>query len=256
MGTYVFDQGWQQERRRHEGMARLWDAGTFDLLDRLRVGPGWRCAEIGAGAGSVSRRLAERVGPHGHVLATDVDPRLLKDIDASNVEVRAVDVLADELPAASFDLVYARLVVEHVGLGALPRMLLGLRPGGLLVLEDYDFALSVTYPPSDVAERVNGAVLDLMSKAGFDPFFGRKAAAELTAAGLRDVEAEGRAPVVRGGAPDTDFARLSLLALRGALLDAGAISEADCAAALARLDDPGAFFVGPLMVAAWGRTPA
>jgi SAM-dependent methyltransferase len=255
MSTYVFDQGWQEERQRHEGMALLWDVGTFNLLHRLGVEPGWRCAEIGAGAGSVSRWLAARVGPEGHVLATDVDPRLLEDIDAPNVEVRALDVLADELPAASFDLVYARLVVEHIGVGALRGMLPALRPGGLLVIEDYDFGLFAPHPANDVAARVTGAILDLMSSAGMDPFFGRKAAPELIAAGLLDVEAEGRARVIRGGTPETRFFLLTFLTLRAALLDAGAISEADCAAMLASLDDPEAFSAGPLMVAAWGRTP-
>jgi ubiquinone/menaquinone biosynthesis C-methylase UbiE len=105
MTTYVFDQAWRDERRRHEGMSRLWDAGTFELLARLGVGPAWRCVEIGAGAGSVSRWLAERVGPGGHVLATDLDPRMLEVIDEPNFEVRALDVLAGELPVARFDLV-------------------------------------------------------------------------------------------------------------------------------------------------------
>jgi SAM-dependent methyltransferase len=256
MSTYVFDQAWRDERRRHEGMSRLWDAGTFELLARLGVGPGWRCAEIGAGAGSVSRWLAARVGPEGHVLATDLDPRMLEDVVEPNIEVRALDVLAGELPAAGFDLVYARLLVEHVGVGALHRMLPALRPGGLLVIEDYDCALLVSHLPDDVEERVNGAILDVMSRVGFDPYFGRKAAAELIAVGLTDVGAEGRACVVRGGTADVDFARLTLLALRPAMLEAGSVSDADCDATLARYDDPAWFRVGPLMVAAWGRKPA
>jgi SAM-dependent methyltransferase len=190
------------------------------------------------------------------VLATDLDPRLLEDIDVPNVEVRALDVLADELPARSFDLVYARLLVAHVGVGALRRMLSALRSGGLLVIEDYDNALYVTHPPNDAEERALGAILDLMSKSGVDPFFGRKAAAELAAAGLTDVGAEGRARVVRGGTPDVEFQRLTLLVLRAALLEAGSLSEADCDAALESYDDPASFRVGPLMVAAWGRAPA
>ena len=250
---YVFDQAWQEERRRHEGMARLWDAGTFELLERLGVGAGWRCVEIGAGAGSVSRWLAARVGAQGHVLATDLDPRLLEGIDEPNLDVRALDVLADELPAAGFDLVYARLLVEHVGARALNRMLPALRPGGLLVIEDYDHSLLSTYPETDGEHRVTDAILGLMRTSGFDPFFGCKAAAELMRAGLVDVAAEGRARVVRGGTPDVDFHRLTLLALRSALLEAGLLSEADCAASLARYDDPAWFRTGPLMVAAWGR---
>ena len=252
---YVFDQTWQEERRRHEGMARLWDAGTFELLARLGVSEGWRCAEVGAGIGSVSRWLAGRVGPGGYVLASDVDPRLLEEIDAPNVEVRAFDVLADDLPPSSFDLVYARLLVAHVGAQAIRPMLAGLRPGGLLVIEDYDNSLDVSYPASEVFQRVMAALFDVVSDAGVDPYFGRKAPAELIAAGLTDVAAQGGARVVRGGTRDCDFQRLTLLALRTAMLSAGSVSETDFDAALAKFDDPGWFRIGPLMVAAWGRAP-
>jgi SAM-dependent methyltransferase len=190
------------------------------------------------------------------VLATDVDPRLLEDIDAPNVEVRALDVLADELPARSFDLAYARLLVEHVGVRAIRAMLAALRPGGLLVIEDYDFALYATHPANEGEERRVAAILELMSRAGFDPYFGRKAAAELTAAGLIDVGAEGRARVVRGGSSDVEFSRLTVLALRARLVETGLLSDADCDAALECYDDPASFRVGPLMVAAWGRAGA
>jgi ubiquinone/menaquinone biosynthesis C-methylase UbiE len=37
------------------------------------VQPGWRCLEVGAGRGSMAVWLAQRVGPSGHVVATDVD---------------------------------------------------------------------------------------------------------------------------------------------------------------------------------------
>ena len=45
---------------------------TTGRLDRLAVDRGWRCVEIGAGDDSVARWLAGRVGPTGHVVATDI----------------------------------------------------------------------------------------------------------------------------------------------------------------------------------------
>ncbi len=62
MGTYTYDQAWQDERERLAGIERLWDEGTFALLERLGVGPGSRVAEVGAGGGSVVEWLSERVG--------------------------------------------------------------------------------------------------------------------------------------------------------------------------------------------------
>ncbi len=39
VGTYTYDQAWQDERERLAGIERLWDEGTFALLERLGVGP-------------------------------------------------------------------------------------------------------------------------------------------------------------------------------------------------------------------------
>lgn len=112
---YVFDQRWQEERQRLEGIEALWDAGSAAALERAGVAAGWSCVEVGAGGGSMVEWLAERVGPDGHVLATDVDTRFLEAIERDNVTVAESDILSDDLPGAPFDLVYSRLVVEHLG---------------------------------------------------------------------------------------------------------------------------------------------
>ena len=44
-------------------------------LDRLGIGPGWRCVDVGAGGGDVAVALAEIVGRQGRVHAVDSDPR-------------------------------------------------------------------------------------------------------------------------------------------------------------------------------------
>jgi hypothetical protein len=38
VGTYTYDQAWKDERERLAGIERLWDEGTFALLERLGVG--------------------------------------------------------------------------------------------------------------------------------------------------------------------------------------------------------------------------
>ncbi|WP_399145511.1 hypothetical protein [Streptomyces sp. MK7] len=58
-------------REHHDTLAALFDATTFRHLDRLCVAAGWRCWEVGAGAATVPAWLVRRVGPEGHVLATD-----------------------------------------------------------------------------------------------------------------------------------------------------------------------------------------
>ena len=256
MAQYVYDQGWERERERLLGMARLWNDGTFALLERVGVGAGWRCLEVGAGAGTVSEWLAKRVGPSGRVVAADLDPRYLEPLAGGPLEVVRLDIMADDVERGAFDLVYARLVAEHLGPEAVRRMAAAVAPGGWLMLEDYEFSGVTGYPPNADLDRSRIATIELMSRSGFDPHFGRRLVSELRAAGLRDVQAEGRVRVFPGGTPDTAFMRLSTEQLRARLVASGAIDEGTVERALATYHDPEHTFVSPTMIAAWGRAMA
>jgi SAM-dependent methyltransferase len=146
MGTYVYDPAWQEERERLAGIERLWDKGTTSLLERLGVGAGSQVAEVAAGGGSTVDWLADRAGPSGRVLATDVYLKFIEPLAGGPVEVREHDILDSPLPEGEFDLVHTRLLVEHVGTGALPNLLAGVRPGGLLLVEEYDMGCRGAYP--------------------------------------------------------------------------------------------------------------
>jgi SAM-dependent methyltransferase len=253
MATYTYDQAWEAERERLAGIERLWDEGTFALLERLGVGPGSAVAEVGAGGGSVVEWLADRVGPGGRVLATDLYPKHFEHLARGPVEVRQHDITAEPLPAGEFDLVHARLLVEHIGFGALPTMCAGLRPGGVLLLEDYDMTCRGFDPEHPDADRAVEAVVGLMVSFGFDHACGRKLPRALEAAGLVDVTAEGRVRVVRSGTPETAFFRLSVASVRQQLVASGRVADAEVDAALQAMEEPGRTLLSPLMVACWGR---
>jgi tRNA A58 N-methylase Trm61 len=68
------------------------------------VTAGWRCLEVGAGGGSVARRLGERVGATGSVLALDLDTTYLADLPP-HITVRRHDLTREQLPHGEFDLV-------------------------------------------------------------------------------------------------------------------------------------------------------
>jgi SAM-dependent methyltransferase len=252
---YAYDQSFAEERERLAGIERLWDPGTQAVMRRLGIRSGWRCLEVGAGGGAMVEWMADQVGPAGSVLATDVYTRFLEAIDRPNVEVREHDILAGG-PLGAFDLVYARLVVEHLGSQALQRMTAAVRPGGLLLLEDYDWEAATTYPPQPEFDKVRETVLALMAEMGFEPNFGRRLPAELEAAGLENVEAEGRVRLIRGGMPETSFFRLSLDSLSGALLERGLLTEAEMEHARVGLADPSNTYLTPILVSAWGRAPS
>jgi ubiquinone/menaquinone biosynthesis C-methylase UbiE len=108
---------------------------------QLGIRQGWRCLEVGCGAGGIALWLADQVGTAGHVLATDLDTRFLHGHGRANLDVLTHDIVTDQLDDAAFDLVHARAVLEHVPArhGALARMVSALKPGGWLLVEDVDF---------------------------------------------------------------------------------------------------------------------
>ena len=90
---------------------------TEQMLDLARVRTGSRVLDVAAGAGEQTLRAAHRVGPSGHVLATDISPAILKcaavtarEAGLSQVATRELDGEAlDALPAESFDAVISRV---------------------------------------------------------------------------------------------------------------------------------------------------
>ena len=89
MAQYAFDQPWEEERQRLVLLEEAHDPVTIRQLEAVEVGKGWRCAEVGAGAGSIARWLAERVGATGRVIALDLDTRFLDAASYTNLRCAA-----------------------------------------------------------------------------------------------------------------------------------------------------------------------
>ena len=83
---------------RFSGLETTFDPSTIRVLTGVGVTDGWACWEIGAGGGSIARWLADRVGPTGRVLATDIDPRFILPSQLSHLEVACHGVTADAIP--------------------------------------------------------------------------------------------------------------------------------------------------------------
>src|SRR5580693_1313890 len=197
---YVYDQSFAEERTRLRGIESLWDPGTQALFDELGVGPGWRCLEVGAGGGSLLHWMS---GRGASVVAMDIDTRFIEALAGDAIEVRRVDIRTEELPQGEFDLVHARLVLEHLAdrRQILDRLAATLRPGGWMVIEDYDWTAFGFEDADPQSEHVTEAVLTFMAQGGFDPRYGRRVVADMAAAGLSDVRGEGRALVIDSHSP-------------------------------------------------------
>lgn len=235
--TYMFDQRREEERRRLELFELVHDPASTRRLERTGVGAGWRCLEVGAGRGSIARWLARRVGPDGSVLAIELEPKLLDDVNEPRVEVRGADVREIELGASSFDLIHARAVLEHMPhrAPALARMVSWLAPGGWLVVEEVDWFGRA------VAEPAWSALMSAYFRAtpSIDSACGRELVHELAAAGLEVIDADADLDAIAGGTQVAAWYRETYVALKDAVRRVGGTAgDAEIDRQLARLDDP------------------
>jgi SAM-dependent methyltransferase len=258
--AYAFDNAHELQRERLQALEAALDAGTIRVLQGCGIQPGWRCLEVGAGGGSIADWMCEQVGPDGGVLATDLDTTVLQARSRANLDIRVHDVLADDLPRASFDLVHMRLLLAWLPerRAVLERVLRALKPGGWIVVEELDFASCATAqapdPRSrDAFERVLAAHLDVLrERSGFDSRYGRRLPADMRDAGIDDVGCEGRVSLWGDGNAGMRVWRLTFLQLRAAMLAAGTPADA-VDRAIELCEEPGMSCLSPLVMAGWGR---
>src|SRR5690348_7813673 len=259
MTAYALDQAWHAERDRLDSLTSLYDPRSLELCERLGLREGWHCIDVGAGTGSLARRLAERVGPSGSVVALDVDTRFLEPYATERLHVVAADVTAEPLPEGRFDLVHARLVLVHLPARdeVLSSLAAALRPGGWLLVEDFDWSTAgLVDPPSDTHARVVAACRTLFARYGYEPEYGRRLPRRLEAAGLVGIGSRAEAVQVRAdaerGLPQWD---LLVDQLTPGLLSLGLVDAAELERCHALMRDGETVCFAPLMVSAYGRRP-
>lgn len=100
---------------------RWYGEATRQMLDLARIQPGQRILDIAAGAGEPAVSAAERVGPGGYVLATDISEGIVelarqvaRERGLRQIETRAMDGEKLDLPDASFDAVLCRLGLMYM----------------------------------------------------------------------------------------------------------------------------------------------
>ena len=116
------------------------------MLDALKIPKGATVADVGAGAGYHSIRLAQRVGPTGVVLASDLQPEMLQMLQRNARQARVTNIksvratqLDTKLPQGAVDLI---LMVDVYHECSDPEITLkglfsALKPKGRLVLVEF-----------------------------------------------------------------------------------------------------------------------
>ena len=168
-------------------------------LDRLGLGEGWRCVDVGAGGGDVTVALAELVGRSGRVYAVDSDPASRDEVAraaATRAQVIAVTQAGEDLLLPEpVDLAFCRFLLLHVldPVVVLGRMGASVRPGGWVVAQE----------PITSAGRIGGRPLSM--PAARHPDVGAWLPAHARQAGLDIVDAWAEAPAGVGPGPITDY---------------------------------------------------
>jgi ubiquinone/menaquinone biosynthesis C-methylase UbiE len=257
----VLDPSRNQELERLHILQRACDPASIRWLQQLGVGPGWRCLEVGAGGGSLAAWLADRVGPTGAVLATDLRIDQIAGLAAPNLQVRVHDVVADPLDEAAYDLVHLRFVLMHIRERAtvLRKLVAALRPGGWLLVEDADYAAldaSIANMPAPVAAWYHQVQRVLREHLHIDNYAGRRLLADVSATELAGVGSDGSIFLLGGTAPAVS-PELIAAAFEQALpmLERYGLRRAEGEAFVQWLRRPDFSAFGLIQMAAWGQRP-
>ena len=250
------------ELQRLQLQSRVWEPIGRHVLANLDGGSGGRALDVGCGALGWLRILSEWVGPSGQVVGTDIDESLLDAARAfleaegiSNVELVVDDVFESELDAQSFDLVHARYLIAPLGRG--PEQVAShqrlVRPGGSVVLEEWDLSSWHFNPPAPAAERLIQLLSEIFADLGGEA--GRGLPGLLREVGIEEPEIDAHVIALKPGHP---YLRLPLqfsVALESRLLEL--VSEDDLASlrleAESELAEPGRWGTTFTLIQSWGR---
>lgn len=163
------------------------------LLEHLT--PGLRLLDVGCGPGTITNELAALVAP-GEVLGIDRAPEVI----ATAIEGRsrsapaprfAVDDIYDlSLDDASFDVVYAHQVLQHLSdpVAALREMFRVLVPGGLVAVRDSDYGSFLWSPGDPALDRWNDLYHEVTRRNHAEADAGRCLYRWVAQAGFVDLE--------------------------------------------------------------------
>jgi SAM-dependent methyltransferase len=238
-------------------------------LDLLQISAGERVLDVGCGTGVVTRDVARRVGPTGHVVGLDPGRIMLEVAQeiaqqegvAGQMELRVGDIAALPFGDATFDVVVAITVLSHAagGQGAVPgeqavaELVRVVRPGGRVGILDLDGdAWIVSHPDRELTRRIVAAGSDY---AIGDSWLMRRMPGLLLAAGLQEIGSRAYTPLERD--PAGFYARMCEIRAESAL-KAGAISDEELQrwiAALHAEQADGRYLCGQAQLFVWGTRP-
>jgi hypothetical protein len=189
------------------------------------------------------------------------------------VELARQEALRRKLPAlfraesagdlreeAAYDFVYSRFLLTHLSEPgqAVERMVRAARPGGLVVVEDIEFAGHFCHPACSAFDRYVGLYQQVVRRKGGDPNIGPRLMGLLMDRGLEEVGVGVVQPAYRRG-PGKRIAQVTMEHIREAVVQEGLASPEEVNAVVAGLSqfarNPRTLLSLPRIFQAWGQKP-
>jgi ubiquinone/menaquinone biosynthesis C-methylase UbiE len=150
--------------------------------------------DVGCGPGTITLDIARRVAP-GRVLGVDASADVIEQaradaVEVENVEFATGDIYALDFADASFDVVHAHQVLQHVPdpVGALREMRRVCKPGGVVAARDSDYSAFTWYPIDPVLQTWLALYLKIARANRGEPDAGRRLLGWARAAGFSTIE--------------------------------------------------------------------
>lgn len=231
MSEYIFERNKEeQELLRLRMIEDALDPTTISHLQMTGISAGWRCLEVGAGAGSIAKWMGNAVGEGGEVVAVDTNTNHLRQVSNTPFRIVSDDFLEASIEGA-FDLAHCRYVLIHnrQSQALLEKLSALIKPSGCLVVEEPDFtsARLLNKDPDLSQQRVNNAICRMFEQMQLDPAYGLSLPAKIEAAGLQVQRVDSRIHLNRGGDKLARMMGESTRALRDKYIATGEASGAD-----------------------------
>lgn len=235
-----------EELLRLQALERLCDDTTKQHLWSANIADAHRVLEVGPGAGSILRWMAETVDASASVIGVDIDPQFMTDLPA-NAKFLELSVVDGDF-GSDYDIIHTRNVLAHIPERdvVLTRLVEALSPGGALVVEEPLYGywspaadMSRVEPDRDIlAEHINETV-NFFEFFGIDmKTYGIRVPVAMREAGLVNVRSELRAPLLGGPANAGNEFALRVRNLFDMGVESGALNKPGVDRAFEIIDDP------------------
>jgi SAM-dependent methyltransferase len=151
--------------------------------------------DVGCGTGAISKGIAEKIGPQGHVTGIDNTAHFISSGKETYSAVKNLELIHTDLfefnPGKKFDLIVSARTIQWLSnpIEALAKMKSMLKPGGWLSVLDYDHT-AIAWQPEPPASMLvfYTAFLKWRKDAGMNNQVAQDAAGYFEELGIQDIE--------------------------------------------------------------------